>query len=112
VDVIVVKPARVGGLAEAARIVDLAVAADTRVTVATLVESGLGVAAALHLAALVPGDRAHGLSTAGLLVSDLLADGPVIRDGRMALPSGPGLGVTLDAAAVKRHRVGGGTWDA
>jgi L-alanine-DL-glutamate epimerase-like enolase superfamily enzyme len=112
VDVIVVKPARVGGLAEAARIVDLAVAAETRVTVATFVESGLGVAAALHLAALVPGDRAHGLSTAGLLVSDLLADGPVIRDGRMALPPRPGLGVTLDAAAVDRHRVGGGAWDA
>lgn len=112
VDVIVVKPARVGGLAEAARIVDLAVAAETRVTVATFVESGLGVAAALHLAALVPGDRAHGLSTAGLLASDLLADGSVIRDGRMALPSGPGIGVTLDVAAVQRHRVGGGAWDA
>ena len=112
VDVIVVKPARVGGLAEAARIVDLAVATETRVTVATFVESGLGVAAALHLAALVPGDRAHGLSTAGLLTSDLLVDGPVIRDGRMALPSGPGVGVTLDAAAVERHRVGGRARDA
>ncbi len=111
VDVVVVKPARVGGLAEAARIVDQVKATDTRVTVATFFEGGLGVAAALHLAAIVPGDRAHGLSTAGLLTSDLLADGPVIRDGRMALPAGPGIGVTLDAAAVDRHRVGGGARD-
>jgi L-alanine-DL-glutamate epimerase-like enolase superfamily enzyme len=105
VDVLVVKPARVGGLAEAARIVDLALATDTRVTVATLVESGVGVAAALHLAALVPGDRAHGLSTAGLLASDLLTDGPTIHGGRLAVPLGPGLGVAVDPLAVERYRV-------
>jgi L-Ala-D/L-Glu epimerase len=111
-DVIVVKTARVGGLAQAARIVDLAVATDTRVTVATLFESGVGVAAALHLAAIVPGDRAHGLSTAGLLASDLLTQGLPIHGGRMAVPSRPGLGVAIDPLAVERYRVGRGVRDA
>ena len=104
-DVIVVKPGRVGGLAQAARIVDLAVATDTRVTVATLFESGVGVAAALHLAAIVPGDHAHGLSTAGLLASDLLTEALPIHGGRMAVPSGPGLGVAIDPLTVERYRV-------
>jgi L-Ala-D/L-Glu epimerase len=104
-DVMVVKPARVGGLAQAARIVDLAVATDTRVTVATLFESGVGVAAALHLAAIVPGGHAHGLSTAGLLASDLLTEALPIQGGRMALPSAPGLGVAIDPLAVERYRV-------
>ncbi len=105
VDVMVVKPARVGGLAQAARIVDLAIATDTRVTVATLFESGVGVAAALHLAAIVPGDHAHGLSTAGLLASDLLTEALPIHGGRMAVPSAPGLGVAIDPLAVERYRV-------
>ena len=105
VDVLVVKPARVGGLVEAARIVELALASDTGVTVATLVESGVGVAAALHLAAALPGDRAHGLSTAGLLASDLLAGGPTVQGGRMAVPLGPGLGVAIDPLAVERSRL-------
>ena len=108
VDVLVVKPARVGGLAEAARIVELGLASDRGVTVATLVESGVGVVAALHLAAAVPGDRAHGLSTAGLLASDLLAGGPTVQGGRMTVPSGPGLGIATDPLAVERHRVAGG----
>jgi L-alanine-DL-glutamate epimerase-like enolase superfamily enzyme len=111
-DVIVVKPARVGGLGQAARIVDLAVATDTRVTVATLFESGVGVASALHLAAIVPGDRAHGLSTAGLLASDLLTEALSIRGGRLAVPSAPGLGVAIDPLAVERYRVGHSVRDA
>lgn len=105
VDVVVVKPARVGGLLEAARIMELAISTGTRVTVATLFESGVGVAAALQLAAIVPGDHAHGLSTAWLLTSDLLTEAAPIRGGRMAVPSAPGLGVVIDPLAVERYRV-------
>jgi L-alanine-DL-glutamate epimerase-like enolase superfamily enzyme len=107
VDVIVVKAARVGGLVQAARIIDLALSCETRVTVATFFESGVGVASALHLAALVPGEHAHGLSTAGLLASDLLAEALPLRGGRMMLPSGVGLGIAIDQLAVERYRVGG-----
>jgi L-alanine-DL-glutamate epimerase-like enolase superfamily enzyme len=104
VDVLVVKPARVGGVAEARRIVELADAAGIAVVVSTLFETGVGIVTALHLAATVPQDRAHGLATAGLLASDLLARPLVIVRGRMAVPAGPGLGIDLDPAALERYR--------
>ena len=104
-DVLVIKPARVGGLRQARAIVELAEASGVAVTVSTLFETGVGIAAALQLAATVSDDRAHGLASAGLLESDLLAQPLAIVDGRMAVPPGPGLGVTLDAAAVERFRV-------
>lgn len=101
-DVLVVKPARVGGLRQARRIADLATASGIPIVVSTLFETGIGVAAALHLAATLHDDgRAHGLATAGLLASDLLAEPLSIVDGWMALPSGPGLGVRLDPVAVE-----------
>jgi L-alanine-DL-glutamate epimerase-like enolase superfamily enzyme len=104
VDVLVVKPARVGGVLEARRIVELAFANGVDVTVSTLFETGVGIAAALHLAATVPGDRAHGLGTAGLLASDLLTSPLATVDGRMAVPDSAGLGIELDEAAVERYR--------
>lgn len=104
-DVLVVKPARVGGLRQARRIADLATASGVAIVVSTLFETGIGVAAALQLAAtLDDGGRAHGLATAGLLASDLLAEPLAIVDGWMPLPSGPGLGVRLDPVAVETYR--------
>ena len=104
VDFLVVKPARVGGPGVALQIADHAVARAVGVIVSTMFETGIGLASALHLAAALPGpDRTHGLGTAELLVSDLLVDGPQVVDGRLAVPAGPGLGVTLDAAAVERY---------
>ncbi len=105
VDALVVKPARVGGLRQAAAIVDLATAAAVPVTVSTLFETGLGIAGALHVAAIAPGPQAHGLATADLLESDLLATSLTCRDGCMALPKGAGLGIELDEAALERYRV-------
>jgi L-alanine-DL-glutamate epimerase-like enolase superfamily enzyme len=100
-DVLVVKPARVGGLRQARRIVDLAALFGISIVVSTLFETGIGIAAALQLAATLADDgREHGLATAGLLASDLLAQPLPIVDGWMTLPSGPGLGVELDPVAV------------
>lgn len=105
VDVLVVKPARVGGLRQARSIVELAAASGVAVTLSTLFETGVGIAGALHLAATIPADRAHGLATAGLLTADLLTRPLPISRGRMALPAGPGLGIELDRDAVERSRV-------
>lgn len=105
VDALVVKPARVGGLRQAEAIIELATTESVPVIVSTLFESGVGLAGAVHLAATAPGPQAHGLATAGLLESDLLIDSLVISDGRMTVPSGPGLGVDLDDDAVARYRV-------
>jgi L-alanine-DL-glutamate epimerase-like enolase superfamily enzyme len=113
-----VKPARVGGLVVGAEIAALAAERGVPVVVSTLFETGVGIAAALALAATLPGavgdGRAdppdHGLATAGLLEHDLLADELAVEDGRMWLPDEPssgGLGVRLDEAALARFRVEG-----
>jgi L-alanine-DL-glutamate epimerase-like enolase superfamily enzyme len=104
VDVLVVKPARVGGLASARRIADVATEAGVATVLSTAFECGVGIAGAAGLAASVAGERAHGLGTAELLVSDLLAEPIAIDRGRMRVPSGPGLGVQLDEAAVDAFR--------
>lgn len=103
-DVLVVKPARVGGPRQAHRIAEAAREAGVGVTISTLYETGVGLAAALHVAATVHGDGAHGLGTGSLLEDDLVGGGLPVRGGRMALPDGPGLGIRLDEAAMERLR--------
>jgi len=103
-DVLVVKPARVGGPRQAHRIVRVATEAGVGMTISTLYETGIGLAAAAQVAATVPGDGAHGLGTGALLEDDLVGGAMVTRDGWLALPDGPGLGVTVDEAALARLR--------
>ena len=121
VDVLVVKPARVGGPAVAAEIAALAAGRGVPVVVSTLFETGVGIAAALAAAAALPetaGSRLdrppdHGLATAGLLRHDLLVEGLVVEDGRMhlpggAAPEGPAFeGTTAERTAPERTAPGG-----
>ncbi|MDJ0869796.1 MAG: o-succinylbenzoate synthase [Myxococcota bacterium] len=103
-DVLVVKPAAVGGLRPAWRIAARARAAGAGVVVTGFLDTALGSAAALHLAAALPGPpRAAGLATDGLLACDLAALPPV-RDGARALPRGSGLGVDPDWPALASGR--------
>ena len=115
VDVLVVKPARVGGPVVGAEIAALAAERDVPVVVSTLFETGVGIAAALAFAARLPSVAAgpgvppdHGLATAGLLEHDLLRDELVVEDGRMWLPDAVapgGLGIEVDDDAVGRYRL-------
>jgi o-succinylbenzoate synthase len=103
-DVLVVKPMVVGGLRPGRRVIELAAQAGVRAVVTTALEAGVGVAAALHLAAtLPPGSPACGLATGPLLAADLIRRPLVARRGRMALPEGPGLGVELDEEQLARY---------
>ncbi len=112
-DVLVVKPARVGGPLAVAEIAEAAAAHDVPVVVSTLFETGIGIAAALMAAARlrhVPGARfpaplAHGLATAGLLEHDLLEESLVVEAGWMYPPGAAGagrLGITVSRRAVAR----------
>lgn len=95
-DWIVLKPAAQGGLAAAWEIAALARAADAGVVVTSFLDTAIGRASALHLAAALPGRVADaGLATGALLASDLatLADAAA-----MMLPTGTGLGVAPDPA--------------
>ena len=103
-DLLVVKPMVVGGLRPARRIIELAAAAGAGAVVTTSIDSGVGTAAALHLAATLPrGGPACGLATGSLLAADLISHPLVARCGRMELPDGPGLGVGLDEEQLARY---------
>jgi o-succinylbenzoate synthase len=104
VDVLVIKPDRVGGGLEALAIAGGAAAAGVGVTISTPLATGVGLSAALRVAAALPGDRehAHGLATADVLVSDLLASPLVMTLGRISVPVA---GIILDEAALERWTV-------
>jgi L-alanine-DL-glutamate epimerase-like enolase superfamily enzyme len=115
-DVLVVKPARVGGPVAVAEIAAAAAARDVPVVVSTLFETGIGVAAARACAAALPsvpwrgsvGGLPHGLATAGLLEHDLLRAPLVVDAGLMTAPAGEGsggLGIAIDEPAL--HRLAG-----
>jgi len=106
VDLIVVKPAALGGLRAAQRIASQAARAGLEVVVTSFLDSCVGTVSALHLAACLAAGmrsarRASGLATAELFVHDL-ARGPQPKRGRLGLPGGPGLGITPSAEARAR----------
>jgi L-alanine-DL-glutamate epimerase-like enolase superfamily enzyme len=107
-DVLVVKPARVGGPVVVAEIAAAASAAGVPVVLSTLFETGIGIAAARAAAFGLTGGLAHGLATAGLLEHDLLVAPLEVDDGLMAAPGGPGtggLGIRLDDGVLRRFAV-------
>ena len=102
--VLVIKPMVVGGLRPARRIIERAQAQGVSCVVTTTLDAGIGIAAALHLAATLPAPGlACGLATGALLTTDLLATPLIVHGGRMHRPSAAGLGVQLDEAAAARH---------
>ena len=117
---LIVKPQALGGPDVALAIAARAHEAGARVTVTSFLDSAVGVAHALHVAAavdtvvphrrahgerrtdgslrgrrvdtVVPPRRAHGLATWELLAADV-ADLPLVSAGAMSLPPGCGIGV-------------------
>ena len=92
--VINIKPGRVGGYLEARRIHDLAAAHGVPVWCGGMVESGIGRAANVALAGLpgfsLPGD----VSASDRFYRTDITEPFVMEDGHLAVPGGPGLGVT------------------
>jgi O-succinylbenzoate synthase len=92
--VINIKPGRVGGYLEARRIHDVAVAHGVPVWCGGMLETGLGRAANVALAALpgftLPGDT----SASDRYYQADITEPFVLRDGHLDVPTGPGLGVT------------------
>lgn len=102
-DVVVVKPAFLG-LRASLSAIRTAEARGLDVIVTSALDTSIGIAAALHLAATLGGEHACGLATAALLAGDLLEEPLVPRAGALAVPEGPGLGVAIDRAALARWR--------
>jgi L-alanine-DL-glutamate epimerase-like enolase superfamily enzyme len=106
VDAVVVKLPAVGGPFRAIEVASAARAGGVDVVVTSAIDSGIGIAAALHVAAALRPTRACGLATLGLLEDDLIAEALPIDAGRMPVPGAPGLGVTLDERALARYATG------
>ncbi|KES04902.1 O-succinylbenzoate synthase [Streptomyces toyocaensis] len=91
--VVNIKPGRVGGYLEARRIHDVCVAHGVPVWCGGMLETGLGRAANVALAALpgftLPGDT----SGSDRYYRADITEPFVVRDGHLAVPTGPGIGV-------------------
>lgn len=102
VSTLIVKPQALGGPDVALSIADRAHRAGASVTVTSFLDSAVGVAHALHVAAAVDAGvtlgRAHGLATAALLAVDV-AEAPPVVEGSMALDTAMGLGLAPQAEA-------------
>jgi L-Ala-D/L-Glu epimerase len=105
-DVLVIKPMMAGGLRRARAIIAQAQLAGLQALVTTTIDAGVGVAAALHLAATLPTPLACGLATGSLLVGDLLAQPMVVRNGALYVPDQPGLGVCIDERQMALYASG------
>jgi len=104
--VVNIKPGRVGGYLEARRIHDVCAAAGIPVWCGGMLETGLGRAANVALAALpgftLPGDT----SASGRYYRQDITEPFVLDDGHLAVPHGPGIGVTPDPDRLGEVTVG------
>ena len=96
-----IKPSRAGGYLEARRIHDVCLAHGVPVWCGGMMETGLGRAGNVALAALpgftLPGD----ISASDRYYHRDITEPFVLHEGRLRVPVGPGLGVTVDEALVR-----------
>jgi O-succinylbenzoate synthase len=101
--IINIKPGRVGGYLEARRIHDLARAHGVAVWCGGMVETGLGRAANIALAALpgftLPGDVS---GSDRFFAEDIITEPITMRDGTVGVPTGPAFGVDIDRKRLER----------
>lgn len=99
-----------GGLSESRRIAWLAGDLGVRV-IPHGWNTGIGLAADLHLAAALPNADLVEYKTGSAYIDDLVEGGFSLEDGHLRVPSGPGLGVRLDRDALERSSPGHGLFD-
>ena len=94
--IINIKPGRVGGYLEARRIHDLCAAHGVPVWMGGMLETGLGRAGNVAMAAMpnftLPGDT----SASDRYYHRDITEPFVLKEGRLEVPTGPGLGVSID----------------
>lgn len=107
-DVLVIKPQLAGGLRAGQRIIQTAAERGMSSVITSTIEAGIGLAAALHLAAASPAVTLEcGLATLDLVIDDLVINNLAVRNGLLAVPAGAGLGIELDREALDRYSIRG-----
>ena len=102
--IINIKAGRVGGLASAKAVHDVAAAHDVPVWCGGMLEMGIGRAHNVHLASLpnfrLPGDVS---ASARYFETEIIAEPfTVEKDGTMRVPTGPGIGVTVLEDVIRK----------
>jgi L-alanine-DL-glutamate epimerase-like enolase superfamily enzyme len=96
-----VKLAKVGGPRAAMRIAER-----IPVYMSSALDGPVGIAAAGHVAqAIDDSGFAHGLATSLLFADTVATQECAVEDGSLDLPTGPGLGVTIDEDALASRRI-------
>jgi O-succinylbenzoate synthase len=104
-EIINIKPSRVGGYIESRKIHDVSVAAGIPVWCGGMLETGIGRAANLALAAMpgftLPGDT----SASSRYFETDLTEPFVLADGHIEVPTGPGIGIDPIPEIIERFAV-------
>ena len=104
-DVFAVKVAQSGGLQRAGEVIAIGQAAGLGLYAGTMLETGLGTAAALQLFSTVEKlDWGTELFGPLLLNDEILSEPLSYRDFHVEVPSGPGIGVALDQDKINFYR--------
>lgn len=110
VDILNISPFLVGGLRASVRLIALAEAAHASVLIGTTQELNVGTAAVAHLGAAARVlDYPCDSTGPHLYVEDVVRQPVRYEAGYLVVPSGPGLGVEVDATALK-ERTGVAQW--
>lgn len=91
-----------GGIDALRRMAKTAHAFGLKPALHSVYETGIATVANLHLASALPEVEYPNDASLHFMSADVLAEPQPVVDGRMALPKGPGLGVTLDRGKLER----------
>jgi glucarate dehydratase len=104
-DVVLLDPHEAGGLWQVVKQAAICEGVGIPVTLHSGGELGLSQSAYLHLAAAIPNMTIALDTEYAHLAGDIVRERFALEDGCFAVPTAPGLGVTVDEALVERHAV-------
>jgi L-rhamnonate dehydratase len=102
-DVILLDPHEIGGLWQTIKAAAIAEAAGIPVLLHSGGELGPSQAAYVHLAASIPNMSIAIDSERDYLLDDVVLEAPTVIDGSLAVPTEPGLGMSLDYDKIARY---------
>lgn len=95
VDVLIIKPTIIGGIARAVQLKETAQRYNRSVVITSTFESNVGLMALVHLAAAISPGITCGLGTGSIFTAGFISPQLSVKNGAIAVPKKPGLG--LDA---------------
>jgi glucarate dehydratase len=106
-DVVLLDPHEAGGLWQTIKAAAICEAVGIAVTLHSGAELALSQSAYIHLAASIPNLSIAIDTERAYLGGDISPNPPMLTDGRFQVPEEPGLGITIDEAALETYRVPG-----